>query len=217
VLGRSAEGRPILLTRVGDRDAPRRVLVVGAVHGNEPAGRAVVRALRRGPAPRDARLWLIHDLNPDGAAAGTRQNAHGVDLNRNFPDRWRARGRPFSAHYGGLRPLSEPESRLAARLVRRLRPDVTIWYHQALALVDDSGAADRRVTAAYARIAGLPAKPVGLGFLPGIATRWQNRIQPAGSAFVVELPRGTPAPAAVRRHARAVRAVAGGPATLPAP
>jgi len=49
VLGRSAAGRPILLTRVGDRDAPRRVLVVGAVHGNEPAGRAVVRALRRGP------------------------------------------------------------------------------------------------------------------------------------------------------------------------
>ena len=95
MLGRSAAGRPILLTRVGDRDAPRRVLVVGAVHGNEPAGRAVVRALRRGPAPRDARLWLIHDLNPDGGAAGTRQNAHGVDLNRNFPDRWRTRGRPF--------------------------------------------------------------------------------------------------------------------------
>ncbi len=114
MLGRSAEGRPILLSRVGDRGAERRVLVVGAVHGNEPAGRAVVRELRRGPAPDGAELWLIHDLNPDGTAAGSRQNARGVDLNRNFPHRWRAQGRPFDAFHSGARPLSERESRLAA-------------------------------------------------------------------------------------------------------
>jgi protein MpaA len=208
VLGRSAEGRPVLLTRVGDRDAQRRVLVVGAVHGDEPAGRAVVRALRRGPAPEGAELWMIRDLNPDGAAAGTRQNSRGVDLNRNFPSRWRAQGRPFDAHHSGPRPLSEPESRLAARLIRRLRPDVTIWYHQALALVDTSSGADRRIARRYARTAGLPARPVGLGFLPGIATRWQNRAQPGGSAFVVELPAGPLTAADARRHARAVRAVA---------
>ena len=54
MLGRSAEDRPILLTRLGDRGAERRVLVVGAVHGNEPAGRAVVRGCAadpRRPAP----------------------------------------------------------------------------------------------------------------------------------------------------------------------
>jgi protein MpaA len=208
VLGRSAEDRPVLLTRVGDRDAERRVLVVGAIHGNEPAGRAVVRALRRGPAPAGAELWLVDDLNPDGTAAGTRQNGRGVDLNRNFPHRWRAQGRPFDSFYSGTGPLSEPESRLAARLIRRLRPDVTIWYHQALSLVDVSSGADARVARRYARLAGLPAKPVGLGFLPGIATRWQNRTQPGTSAFVVELPGGPLSRAAARRHARAVRAVA---------
>jgi protein MpaA len=211
VLGRSAEGRPIALTRVGDPGAERRVLVVGAVHGDERAGVAVVRALRRGPAPAGAELWLIRDLNPDGGAAGTRQNARGVDLNRNFPDRWQAQGRPFSADYSGRRPLSEPESRLAARLIRRLRPDVTIWYHQALALVDTSSGGRARVARRYARAAGLPARPVGLGFLPGIATRWQNRAQPGSSAFVVELPGGRLSAAAVRRHARAVRAVAARP------
>jgi protein MpaA len=211
VLGRSAEGRPIHLSRVGDPGAERRVLVVGAVHGNEPAGMAVVRALRRGPAPAKAELWLIRDLNPDGTAAGTRQNARGVDLNRNFPHRWRAQGRPFSASYSGRRPLSEPEARLAARLIRRLRPDVTIWYHQALALVDISSGLDQRVARRYAGVAGLPAKPVGLGFLPGIATRWQNRTQPGSSAFVVELPGGPLSAAAARRHARAVRAVAARP------
>ena len=198
----------MVLTRVGDRDAERRVLVVGAIHGNEPAGRAVVRALRRGPAPAGAELWLINDLNPDGTAAGTRQNARGVNLNRNFPHGWRAQGRPFDAFHSGARPLSEPESRLAARLIRRLRPDVTIWYHQALSLVDVSSGADASVARRYARLAGLPAKPVGLGFLPGIATRWQNRTQPGTSAFVVELPGGPLSPAGARRHARAVRAVA---------
>jgi protein MpaA len=212
VLGRSAEGRPIVLSRVGDPAAERRALVVGAIHGNETAGRAVVRELRRGGAPPGTELWLIHDLNPDGSAAGTRQNARGVDLNRNFPHRWRAQGRPFDPFHAGTRPLSEPESRLAARLIRRLRPAVTIWYHQALSLVDVSSGADARAARRYARASGLPAKPVGLGFLPGIATRWQNRGHPGTSAFVVELPGGALTPAAARRHARAARAAAAAPA-----
>jgi protein MpaA len=211
VLGRSAEGRPVLLSRVGDAPAERRVLVVGAVHGNEPAGRAVLRELRRGPAPPGTELWLIDDLNPDGAAAGTRQNARGVDLNRNFPHRWRAQGRPFDTFHSGARPLSEPESRLAARLIRRLRPAVTIWYHQGLSLVDVSSGADPAVARRYARLSRLPARPVGLGFLPGIATRWQNRTQPGTSAFVVELPDGPLGAAGARRHARAVRAIAEAP------
>jgi murein peptide amidase A len=213
VLGRSVQGRAIRLTRVGDPRARRRVLVVGVIHGNEPAGGAVIRALRRGPVPAGVQLWLIPSLNPDGVAAGTRQNAHGVDLNRNFPDRWRAQGRPFDTFYSGPRPLSEPESRLAARLIRRLRPSVTVWYHQALALVD-RGTADPALPRRYARASGLPLR--GLAFLPGVATRWQNHLLPVAGAFVVELPGGPLSPAGVRRHARAVRAVAGAAPQVPA-
>jgi protein MpaA len=185
------------------------VLVVGAIHGTERAGRAVLRALRRGPAPPGAELWLIDDLNPDGAAAGSRQNARGVDLNRNFPSGWRRQGAPFSAYYSGLRPLSEPESRLAARLITRLRPDVTIWYHQALRLVDLGSGADPRLVRRYARLSGLPARSIG--GLPGVATRWQNRAV-GGDAFVVELPSGPLDAAGAQRHAAAVRALARAPA-----
>ena len=58
-----------------------------------------------------------------------RQNARGIDLNRNFPRGWRRSPRG-SRYYGGRRPLSQPESRAAARLVRRLEPRITIWFHQ---------------------------------------------------------------------------------------
>jgi protein MpaA len=205
-LGRSVEGRPIRVVRIGDRRAPRKVLVVGAIHGNETAGIPVVRALRRRDAPRGVELWLIPSLNPDGVAAGTRQNARGVDLNRNFSNAWRAQGRPFDVYYAGPRPLSEPESRLASRLIARLRPSVTIWFHQAMALVDLGTANDPRLVRRYARLSGLPARR--LGFLPGVATRWQNARDRGSSAFVVELPAGRLDAAAVARHAAAVRAVA---------
>ena len=51
LLGHSVQGRPIGVTRVGDPNAPRSVLVFGAIHGEEPAGRAIVARLARRPAP----------------------------------------------------------------------------------------------------------------------------------------------------------------------
>ncbi len=89
-----------LRARLPGSRGSRRVLVVGCIHGDECAGTAVVRRLEQLPPP-DFDLWVVPTLNPDGRAAGTRENARGVDLNRNF---------------AGPRRLSEPESRFAARL-----------------------------------------------------------------------------------------------------
>jgi protein MpaA len=141
-------------------------------------------------------------MNPDGTAAGTRQNAHGVDLNRNFPYRWRHIGR--GTFYSGPRPGSEPETRAALRLIRRLRPSVTIWYHQHQDLVDMAGG-DRGAARRYARVAHLRA--TCLTFLSGEATRWSNHTFPGTTSFVVELPAGPVGSAALRRHLRAVRAM----------
>ena len=66
---------------------------------------------------------------------------------------------------------------------------MTIWFHQALTLVDTGTAADPRLAAALRPALGA-ARARRLGFLPGVATRWQNRRDPGSSAFVVELPGG---------------------------
>jgi hypothetical protein len=201
-VGRSVKGRRITAVRTGDGAAPFRVLAIGSIHGAETAGHAVIRRLRALGVPSGVQLWTVRSVNPDGVAAGTRQNARGVDLNRNFPRRWRRQGTPFDPFYSGPRPLSEPESRAVRRLVRTVRPDVTVWYHQALEVVDLGSGADPRIVRAYARRVGLPAGRIG--FLPGVATRWQNRRFPGTSAFVVELARGRLTRSQVERHASAV-------------
>jgi beta-N-acetylhexosaminidase len=204
-VGRSVEGRAIEAVRVGPRGAARVVLVVGAIHGNELAGRAVTRVLRKVRPPRGTALVVVYDANPDGAAAGTRWNARGVDLNRNWPFAWEPIGKPFETYHSGSGPFSEPESRSMAALIRRLRPRVTVWFHQHMRLVDPGGG-DRVLERLYARKSKLPYRRIPP--LPGTATRWQSHTFPRDTAFVVELPAGRLDRRSVVRHVRAVRAVA---------
>ncbi len=187
VLGRSVQGRPIIGLALGDPDASRRLLVVGAIHGNESAGVAIARDLESGSPPRQALLWIIRDLNPDGIAANTRPNARGVDLNRNFPWRWRHRGHRGEAQYPGPRVLSEPESRIARNLILRVRPQITIWFHQPLAVVDESGG-NLGIERSFARMVGLPL--TRLERYRGSAASWQDYRMRGSTAFVVELPPG---------------------------
>jgi protein MpaA len=203
ILGHSRDGRPIRAIRLGDPAAPLAVLVVGCVHGNETAGRAVVaRLARTATAPRDVALWLLDTANPDGCAAYTRGNAAGVDLNRNFPYRWQSL--PRGTYYSGPRALSEPESRALYRFLSREGPVVSVWYHQHARLVDWNG--DANVARRYARRVGLPAKIFYEA--PGSITRWLAHTFPGSTGLVVELPAGSLSGTSVRRHADAVLALA---------
>ena len=185
------------------------MLVFGCIHGTECAGIAVAQALERVHARVD--LWIVPNLNPDGYAAGTRQNGRGIDLNANWSSDWHGGGRPFDTYYPGPRPFSERETRIARNLILRIRPRVTIWFHQHMNLVWAWGPSSR-AGLIYAQAAGM--RFYHHHWLDGTAANWQNHHLPGSAAFTVELPAGSLAPNDVRRHVHAVLVLAarlGGP------
>ena len=209
VIGRSVRRKPIVATRYGDASSDRMALVVGVIHGDEPAGLRIVRALRRiASSVEGAQLWLIASVNPDGVGADTRKNSHGVDLNRNFPFRWRDGFPHSSGYYPGPHPASEPETRAVMRFARRIRPDLSIWYHQPWGAVLACHG-EPQIAAKYAKLVGMATSCRGEG-LRGTAISWETHAFPGTAAFVVEMPPGKISGAAARRQARAALTVAEG-------
>jgi protein MpaA len=202
VVGHSVDGRPIVAVHEGSADPALKLVVFGCIHGDETAGMRVARRLIAAGAPRGVELWVVPTLNPDGVAADTRGNAHGVDLNRNFPFDWTHLS---GGEYSGTGPLSEPESRAARRFISEVEPDLTIWFHQPFGIVDRSGG-DPFVERRFADLVGLPLVRLH-GRYPGSATRWQNHTHPRATGFVTELP-AVVSVALVRRAAAAVRTIA---------
>jgi protein MpaA len=205
--GASVQDRPIVIERRGPAQASRRVLVVGQIHGDEPGSATVADRVLASEPPPGVAYYVIRRANPDGARHGTRQNARGVDLNRNFPHRWRsaARGR----FWPGPRAGSEPETKYVMELTRLLRPAVTVWLHQPYGIVVPAAGASTKLVARYARVSGLPVKR--LPRYRGTAAGWQNSVLRNGGAFVVELAAGRPSAATIRRHVQAIRTVSARP------
>lgn len=206
-IGRSVDGRPIRAFRFGEVDAERSVLVVGSIHGDERAGIRITRRLRRIARPADGlQLWVIDTVNPDGVRAHTRRNARGVDLNRNYPHRWRGGVPRSSGYYPGPRAASEPETRAVMRLVKDVEPDLSIWYHQpwgaVLACRGKPPAGGR-----YAKLTGMSTSCRGDN-LPGTAIGWEAEEVSGSESFVVELAAGTIRKRTALRHARAALALA---------
>lgn len=142
VLGHSVEGKPIRLAEAGA--GPRTVLFIGGLHGDEPQGATVIAKLLAEIEAEPAivaghRLLAVPVANPDGAARATRQNARGVDLNRNFPTRWR-KSRP-GRYFGGHQPLSEPETQALQGLIRAERPALIVSFHAPLGCTNYDGVA----------------------------------------------------------------------------
>ena len=136
-LGRSVEGRPLNVVEIGA--GPRWIAVIGGIHQGNEANTTVLAHLllehfRANPdqIPDGVGLALIPDINPDGAVAGTRENANGVDLNRNWdagwqPDSYGPSGLVVGG--GGTAPFSEPETRLLARYLVARPFLAAIFYH----------------------------------------------------------------------------------------
>jgi protein MpaA len=207
-LGYSIEGRPIFAERYGTPGG-RRVLVIGVIHGDEDDGLAIVDELRRRAVPDGVELWIVESMNPDGVANQDRHNANQVDLNRNFPYKWGPIGVPGDGQYAGPGPASEPETQAMVNFMLQLQPDITLWYHQDLFVVNPAQGRDGRIRARYAELTGLPMGEITGGTYTGIAATWaRNEFRPNdGVAFIVELgPTVSPQEATV--HADAVLTIA---------
>lgn len=157
-VGHSLEHRPILVRTLGR--GPRRVLWVGGIHGNERESALTTRELPAaflttpGLADR-VTLTLVEDLNPDGSARHTRENARGIDLNRNWP----ARNFVPSAT-NGAGPLSEPEAKVFHELVLQLSPDLVIVAHAFTGrfFINFDGPA-HRLAERFSALSGYPVVP----------------------------------------------------------
>jgi murein peptide amidase A len=142
--GRSELGLPLEVWK------PRgacRVLVFAAIHGEEPETTyALSRALRQLTAPPE-RCAVVLTANPDGVVRGTRGNARGVDLNRNFPTSdWQPKPVTHRSTIEdtsdillspGTAPASEVETRALLSLITELEPAAVVALHAPLACIDD--------------------------------------------------------------------------------
>lgn len=165
LLGRSVEGRAIMAWEFGEGEDT--TLFVGVVHGDEPGGKPLLQRLcwylREHPEEiAGHRVVVIPVANPDGLARRTRRNAHGVDINRNFPTSdW---NRAKSAREKRLGPGSEPETQVLIKAVDLFRPTKIVTIHSSANCVDYDGPA-RGLATIMAREAGYRVWRIGA--LPG--------------------------------------------------
>jgi len=150
--GRSVQGRMLWSRDVVAPDAKIRVLVVGAMHGDELSSASVALhwIQRAVETPSNAHWRFIPALNPDGLMArpARRTNINGVDLNRNFPTPnwkrdakvyWEDRTKKDPRRWPGPSPLSEPESRYLHDEMERFKPDLIVSIHAPYGMLDFDG------------------------------------------------------------------------------
>lgn len=169
-IGNSVRGRPLTAYRFGSGSS--LVVYIGAMHGSEVNSYSLLQAwiqeLDTHPEkiPASRTIVVIPAINPDGVASRSRLNAHGIDLNRNFPaNSWQSQvtlptsGGAYSAA-GGPYPLSEPESQALANYVQAKHPRLVLSYHSHAALINANDVGDvDSLGDNYARQTGYKALP----------------------------------------------------------
>jgi murein peptide amidase A len=134
-IGKSVNGQSIELIRLGS--GPARVLLIGGVHGDEAISSQFVERfvaeVRQNPKLLAGRsVLVVPRMNPDGLEKNTRQNARGVDLNRNLPSKnWKKSRspKPVGRDWPGPTPASEPETIALMKLLDREKPALIVTVH----------------------------------------------------------------------------------------
>lgn len=150
IIGYSVKGRPILAYSFGNGSTT--ILFTAGIHGSEPSSTTTLQAwvnylqVNGYTIPSNKRLVIVPSVNPDGLAAGTRNNSRNVNLDRNFPSaNWSASIETSSGVLptgGGTSPGSEPEAAALLSLTRQLRPRLAVSFHAQGRLVGANKVAD---------------------------------------------------------------------------
>jgi hypothetical protein len=144
-LGYSVQGRMILGAKISDNPSQEEnepeFRIIGLHHGNEYMGTEIALNMLHyltdnyGSITQvthlvnDLETWIIPMMNPDGRTAGTRYNADGVDLNRDYGYMWNAEG---GDPYG----FAEPETRAIRLHGMKHNFSISLSFHTAASYVN---------------------------------------------------------------------------------
>ena len=129
-----------------------KMLLMAGIHGDEPDTTVLLSEALRSTPINELQNAVILCVNPDGMSRGTRANAAGVDLNRNFPtDNWTSNPVYYRNHVGeqqdialstGIKPESEPETIGLLKIINQIKPKEIIAFHSALNCIEDPNNSD---------------------------------------------------------------------------
>lgn len=137
----SKKGNKIELLEFLSEENKKTVLIIGVFHGDEPQGEFLIRRfMKERKTPPKNRLILLPCLNPDGKDLNTRQNANGIDLNRNFPTKNHLVTND-EHYYGGQTPASEAETQFIMGVIEEYKPDFILSLHAPYRVVNYDGPA----------------------------------------------------------------------------
>jgi hypothetical protein len=164
-----------------------RVLIMGGIHGDEYSSISILfkwLGLFARDGSEGAFHWRFAPLvNPDGLLDGSqarRQNANGVDLNRNFPSHdwndtavryWQESTGSNPRRFPGDSAGSEPEVRWIVQQIEEFQPHVIVSVHAPYHLLDFDGPAQAPTKIGELYLHQLGVYPGSLGNFAGLNRR----------------------------------------------
>jgi murein peptide amidase A len=200
--GRSRDGIALRVF-MPETHGPVGGLLIAAQHGEEAATALLARRLLERVSADETTWAVVPVANPDGLINGTRQNAAGVDLNRNFPSATWLPDHSFTYPPGieqerrvldnrtnlsspGEHAGSEPETQALIALIGRLRPPLILDIHSPLELVLPCGDVPTGLVESLSRAAGLPVVEALGAPCPGAFDQWLIEAGIPGIIYEVE-------------------------------
>lgn len=168
----SKNTKEIVLIEQSADSFDKTILIIGVVHGDEPQGKFLIENYIRSlqadyiylqSNPKN-RLLFISCLNPDGLELKTRENANGIDLNRNFP----TKNQEKSSY------IPEIEAKFVIDIIEEFSPDIILTLHAPYKVVNYDGPAEK-IAHEISKIIGYPTSndigyptPGSLGTYAGV-------------------------------------------------